>query len=86
MTTVHPRVHKRHPEIEDADVVWAWDGITEGVIRDIGEREVRIGFDSRGRELEMVGVLKDGEWFVYHAMTPPSKKTKSEIDKGRRNK
>lgn len=85
MTRVHPRVHDRHPEIDDADVICAWDGFAEGVVRDIGERELRVGFDSKGRELEMVGVLAGGGWLVYHAMTPPSNKTRAEIRKARRN-
>ena len=35
----------------------------------------------------MVGVLlADGTWLVYHAMTPPSKKTLREIENARRER
>jgi hypothetical protein len=41
---------------------------------------VAVGFDGKGRLLEMVAVLgPDGIWLVYHAMTSPSKKTLKEL-------
>lgn len=46
---------------------------------------MRTGYDLHGRYIEMVGVLlSDGVWLVYHAMTPPSKKTLKEIEAARR--
>lgn len=84
MTKVHPRIHGRHPEISDADIVTAWENFAVAATRDIAEREVRTGFDSRGREIEMVGVRVKGEWLVFHGMTPPSKKTRREIERARR--
>ena len=86
MTKVSPRIHERHPEIEDADVTWAWEHYILLAVRVPGESEVRLGFDLKARELEMVGVLEDdGDWFVYHAMTPPTEKFLREADpKGRR--
>lgn len=54
-------------------------------VRMPGEREMRTGYDLHGRYIEMVGVLlPDGTWLVYHAMTPPSKKTLREIENARR--
>ena len=44
-----------------------------------GEVEMRIGYDLRGRRIEMAGRLLEDGWLVYHAMTPPSKKTEREI-------
>ena len=45
-----------------------------------------IGRDSHGREIEMVGVpTKDG-WLIYHANTPLSKRTRSEMKKARRRR
>lgn len=50
-----------------------------------GELEVRIGFDPLGREIEMVGsLLAGGDWLVYRAMTPPTKKVRGEIEKAMR--
>lgn len=81
---VHPRIRERHPEISEADVERAWENFTAAAVRTAAEREVRVGFDARGREIEMVGAMSGGEWLVYHAMTPPSKKTKSEIERAMR--
>ena len=45
---------------------------------------VSLGFDGRGRLLEVVGVSGDGgSWLLYHAMTPPSDKTYREFGLGR---
>lgn len=84
MTKVHPRVHERHPEIEDADVVLAWEDYVDRADREVAARELRIGFDLKGRELEMVGILAKDGWLVYHAMTPPTKKTYAEMERARR--
>ena len=46
---------------------------------------LRIGYDQQGKELEMIGTLTEDGWLIYHAMTPPSKKMISEIEKIRRN-
>lgn len=76
---VHKRVNERHPEIQDNDVIYAWLNYRYAATRIPGEQEIRTGFDLKGRELEMVGVLTEEGWLVYHAMTPPSKKTRKEI-------
>lgn len=79
MVQIHPRVHERHPELDDEDVEAAWENYCFAAVRIPGEREMRTGYDLRGRYVEMVGVLlADGAWLVYHAMTPPSKKTLKE--------
>lgn len=79
MVCVHSRVTSKRPEISASDVVWAWEHYTYAAVRVPCERELRIGFDLQGRELEMVGVLTNDGWLVYHAMIPPSKKTRKEI-------
>lgn len=77
---VHPRVHERHPEIGDADVEHAWQGFVATAAREPGVHEIRIGFDRKGRALEMAGVMEaDGRWLVYHAFTPPTRKFLNEI-------
>ena len=82
---VHQRISQRHGEVLPEDVRFAWEHYFMSAVRVPTEREVRIRFDLRGRELEMVGVqLGDGSWLVYHAMTPPSKKTKREMAKKKR--
>ena len=81
---IHARVVERHPELSDDGVKKAWTQYVLGAVRVPGERELRIGYDDRGRLLEMVGVLTEEGWLVFHAMTPPSKKTEKEITRARR--
>ena len=77
---IHPRIRQRHPELCENDVVVSWENPVVCAVRTPGDRELRIGFDKQGRELEMVGVvLAIGDTLVYHAMTPPSKKTRREV-------
>lgn len=85
---VNPRVIRRHPEICAADVVHAWRNAIM-VVERLGQDTpdpilVAVGFDSRGRLLEMVAVMTGiDSVHVFHAMTPPSKKTMKEMRKGR---
>ncbi|MDI9591007.1 MAG: hypothetical protein QM302_08245 [Acidobacteriota bacterium] len=82
---VHPRVHRRHPEIADDDVLAAMHGMVRYQQRDGGEW-LSVGFDDKGRLLELVYVYdsdRDG-FLVYHAMTPPSGKTLRELGLERR--
>lgn len=84
---IHPRIRQRHPELCENDVAFAWENPVVRAVRVPRERELRIGFDKRGRELEMVGViLETGDTLVYHAMTPPSKKTRREVDRLKRGR
>lgn len=85
MVQIHRRVHERHPELDVGDVEAAWENYRFAAVRVPGEQEMQTGYDPRGRYIEMVGVLlADGVWLIYHAMTPPSKKTLREIENARR--
>lgn len=73
---VHKRVHERHPEIEDADVEYAWLHYRHFMPR-FGKEPVQymaIGFDRHGRALEMLAVInagatmQDSYYLVFHAM------------------
>jgi len=84
---VHPRVHERHPELQDADVMSAWKNrmVIRHRLDDAGNRLVTIGSDSNGRLVEMVASqISDGTWVIFHAMTPPSHKTLKELGMIRR--
>ncbi|MFT8356367.1 MAG: hypothetical protein ABF780_06515 [Bifidobacterium aquikefiri] len=74
---VHPRVRERHPEIKEEDVLAAWRSALLSAPRMNGTGSwITVGVDGRGRLLEMVSVRNgEGKWLVYHAMTPPSRKT-----------
>lgn len=84
---VHPRVHERHPELNDEDVLSAWANATAVRHRldDAGDRLVVLGADSNGRLVEMVAnQLPSGIWVIFHAMTPPSRNTLIELNMVRR--
>lgn len=79
---VHPRVHRRHPEIDDEDVRSAWRNAIRFVLRQLNEKDhyLVIGQGTSGRVIEIVAAREDdGSVLVFHAMTPPSKKTLSEL-------
>lgn len=78
---VHPRIHERHSEIEDGDVLAAWRSALLSAPRMDGTGSwITVGVDGRGRLIEMVSVRnREGRWLVYHAMTPPSRKTMNEL-------
>lgn len=76
---VDKRVHERNPELEDDDIVSAWENALSLAERSGGDLRrpllVAVGYGTKGRMLEMVAdVLMDGAIHVFHAMTPPSKK------------
>ena len=75
--TIHCRVTQRHPELSAEDIAHAWVNRIAEAQRDVDPSQlVVVGFDCSGRMLEMVAVeLEDGDYLVFHAMTPPSKKT-----------
>lgn len=68
---VHPRVMERHPESDEQDVREAWQCYVRMARRD-NSHVVAVGFDGRGRALEMVAKEADGDFLIYHAMTPPT--------------
>ena len=46
---------------------------------------IAIGADSNGRLIEMVArATEDGEWVIFHAFTPPTKKALRELGMTRR--
>ena len=84
---VHRRVHERHPEIEDADVLAAWKHRYYEALRVDSPNfpeYLWIGRDERNRELEMVGTITVDGWLIYHANTPLSKRTRAEIKRNER--
>lgn len=77
---VDPRIGRRHPELSNDDVSSAWRNALVVVERSTTTHPdtmlVAVGFDAKGRLLEMVGIVLENERVhVFHAMTPPSKKT-----------
>ena len=83
---VHPRIFDRHPEISEEDVLSAWVNFIRMQTRRAPDSEqvVAVGFDKKGRLLEMVAVFNETGYLVYHAMTPPTKKMLAELGLSRR--
>lgn len=75
---VHGRVMERHPDITPEDVAHAWANRIAAATREDPRagQTVAVGFDAKGRMLEMVAVEREDDTpLVFHAMTPPSTKT-----------
>ena len=80
---VHRRVSERRPEFSDADVLTAWENRIRCQIR-IGPwppQYLAIGFDGKGRSLQMVATYDPmaDEVLIFHAMRA-TKAVKSELN------
>ena len=78
---IHPRVMERHPELSEDDVREAWDGYVRMTRREGADSYyVAVGFDLKGRAIELVAVETiEGDWSVYHALTPPTRGVLAEL-------
>ncbi len=81
---VHSRVTRRHPELTERDVLAAWQRTIEFIHRADTGQWVVIGPAPDGRMVEMVAESLPQRWLIYHAMTPPTRKTTTEIRSARR--
>lgn len=68
------RVEERHPDVSKEDAAQAWASAV-AYMPDFSsgnpERYIGIGFDGKGREIEIVAVRKAVDlWVVIHAQTP----------------
>ncbi len=83
---VHPRIMEKHPEISENDVICAWNNFARMQHRSEpnSKHAAAVGFDGKGRLLEMVAVFDGKDYLVYHAMTPPTKKMLAELGINRR--
>lgn len=75
---VHPRIHERHENISERDVIEAMNNIIASALRGNGEW-CSIGFDLQARPIEMVYKVVGDVAIVYHAFTPPTKKFQKEV-------
>lgn len=79
---VHPRITQRHPELSPEDVETAFKSQLDSFYRIQENQWVIIGLDANGRLIEIVAVIEGELIKIFHAMTPPSKKTLREIGLG----
>ncbi|NHM14538.1 hypothetical protein [Xiamenia xianingshaonis] len=77
---VHPRIHRKHPDVSDEDVRHVMRSMIAHQQRETGEW-VAVGVDGNSRLLELVYAYDEEEeaFLVYHGMTPPSRKTLQEL-------
>lgn len=77
---IHPRVMRRHPELRNEDIVATLKSMIRYQQRDSGEW-LAVGIDGNNRLVEVVYEYDAAEdyFFVYHGMTPPSRKTLVEL-------
>lgn len=68
---IHPRVMEHHPELSEDDVREARNGYVR-MARRGSDQVLALGFDGKGRAVEMVAKESCGDYLVYHAMTPPT--------------
>ena len=71
--------HALEHGLSEDDIRYAWDNFVK--MRPRGKDfEVRIGFDSAGREIGMVGAkLEDGDVLVIHTKSPAISSIKMEL-------
>lgn len=84
---VHPRVMRRHPELAEEGVLSAWGNAYWYRIRHGEDKQfhVAIGSDVKSRFVELIAVEDDdGALVIFHAITPPTKKTMLELGITRR--
>ena len=75
---VHPRVAEKRPWLHEEDVLHAWGSRLALAERPDGQL-VALGFDAKGRQLEMVALSSRGEVLIFHAQEPATKKTQREL-------
>jgi hypothetical protein len=84
---VDDRVPLRHPDISKEDAATAWVNCIKSrprIDKDPSEY-LAVGTDRKGRLIELVALRNaQGDWLIYHAMTPPSENVKRELQMKRR--
>lgn len=68
------RIEERHPDVSKEDAATAWCSAVAwmpDLAKGDPRRYIGVGFDKRGREIEVVAIRKDVDtWVVIHAQTP----------------
>ena len=77
---IHPRIGRRHPEVTDEDVVAAMRSMIRYKQRSDGAW-IAVGVDAKNRLVELVYQYDEAAdfFFVFHGMTPPSRRTLQEL-------
>ena len=63
---VHPRVHQRHSDVDDDDVIAAFEGTLRSRARDTHPIQwVGVGLDRKGRLLEYIAVEDEPDGMAH---------------------
>jgi hypothetical protein len=67
-------------------VLFAWSNVLAYSVRESfsGDRMMVLGYDTKSRLCDVIGLCKPYGWLLIHAMTPPTKKTVLEVSGGGR--
>lgn len=86
---VADRVPQRHPDVSKEDAATAWRNCIASRPRlHVNPDEyIAVGYDGSGRLVELVALRNaDGDWLIYHAMTPPGENARRELGLERRKR
>lgn len=68
------RIEERHPDVSKRDAAAAWSSAIAwmpDMEKGDPRRYIGVGFDQKGREVEVVAIRKDLDtWVIIHAQTP----------------
>lgn len=80
---INIRPHALKHGLSESEICYAWKTIFKSAHRDTGEtpdRWIAIGWLPDGRQAQMVAIKdRDGNWEIFHAMSPPTKKVMKEL-------
>ena len=86
MAKIEVHSHALKHGLSEDDVRYAWEHFVIKRPRDV-DYWVAIGFDARGREIELVAVeCANATFLIIHAMSPATKSIKQELGYGRGQK
>lgn len=86
---VSDRVPLRHPNVSKEDAAAAWRNCmaSKPRLHTNPNEYIAIGCDDSGRLIELVALRdSEGDWLIYHAMTPPGENARRELGFGRRKR
>lgn len=86
---VSDRVPLRHPEISKEDAAEAWQNCScsRPRLHKNPDEYIAVGYDGRGRLIELVALRdSEGDWLIYHALTPPGNNARRELGLDRRTR
>ena len=81
MDTVFVHPHALKHGLSEGDILYAWDKFVSKRNRDIPNTDqiIAVGFDRKGRFVQMVGIISHKGTMVYHAMSPPTASFLAEV-------